>query len=222
MSRKLWRTRVNDTASASLFFRNEFPGHPTLIDKLSVQRDGTLVAIISDTDKAFFYLEAYLIDTSEVPLRARVLTQNRFNDVWDIDISRNGDIVFTNLPIGIGNPPPKRGIYFIPKRELNKVNKALPKITLLKETDALSVEWSPDGKSIAYDIHGGLGVFTLDIANRRVSKVSDFGMHPAFSPDGKKLAFAYPVPFERAIREIRVISLNPPRHLLTLKDLRNS
>ena len=127
-------------------------------------------------------------------------------------------MVFTNLPIDIGDPPPKHGIYFIPKRELNN---ASPKITLLKETDALNVEWAPDGKSIAYDGHGGLGVFTMDIATRRISKVSDFGKFPAFSPDGKKLAFAYLGLFERQAREIRVISLNPPRHLLTLKDLRN-
>ena len=213
---ELWITRINNTENAQPFLKienDDFHG----IRHLSVQRNGPLIAIsVDDWGIGPFDHEGYLIDTTEVPAIPRKLTHNRFDDVYDIDISQNGDIVFVNSLIGDVDPPPKKGIYFIPHRE---VKKASPKITLLKEVNATNVVWSPDGTQIAYDT--AEGVFVFNIRTEKTIHISKVGSMPIFSPDGKKLAFSSDRlhNFVEIADEIRIVSLHNLRIWHTIKGL---
>ena len=142
---------------------------------------------------------------------ARDLTQHRFDGIQDLDISENGDVIFTNYHTD-GAPPPKRGIYLIPNREIEK---EVPKARLLKEAEAVRAVWAPGEKMIAYDVDGGRGIYTLDVGLRKVSQISDFGRFPAFSPDGKKLAFTGPLFVEP--QNIYVVSLDNPADQKTIE-----
>ena len=215
-SDELWITRINNTDNARPLLMTEFDDRNAIMH-LSVQRNGPLIAIsVHDVGIDPFEHEGYLIDTTEVPAEPRKLTHNRFEDVYDIDISPNGDIVFVNSLVHERDPPPKRGIYFIPYRELKK---ASPKITLLKEVDATNVVWSPDGKQIAYDT--AEGVFVFNIKTEKTIHISRVGSMPVFSPDGKKLAFSSVRlhSFVEIADEIRIISLQPLRTWRTIKEL---
>ena len=77
-----------------------------------------------------------------------------------------------------------RGIYLIPNREIKN---ALPNAQLLKPVDAYYVDWSPNGKEIAYNTDKG--IFLFDILTNKVSQIIKDGYYPVFSPDGKQLAF---------------------------------
>lgn len=50
-----------------------------------------------------------------------------------------------------------------------------------------SVEWAADGKSVLYS---GFGIFRLDLETGRNTKLAQFGMQEALSPDGTTIAFA--------------------------------
>lgn len=215
-SNDLWITSINNTENTRPLLKIEngdFHG----IKHLSVQRNGPLIAISVDDVGIFpFEHEGYLIDTTEVPAKPRKLTHNRVDDVYDIDISQNGDIVFVNSLIHDGDLQPKKGIYFIPYRELKK---ASPKITLLKEVHATNVAWSPDGEQIAYDT--AEGVFVFNIRTEKTIHISKVGSMPVFSPDGKKLAFSSDRlhDFVQIADEIRIISLHNLRTWRTIKEL---
>ena len=211
----LWITHINDTENARLFFEED----PVLngIWTLSVQRDGPLIVIVADQKgNSPFEHEAYLVDTTEFPAKARKLTHHRFDDVPYVSISPNGDIVFINVLIDDGDPPPRFGIYFISHRELNN---ASPKIILLKEVIARDVIWSPDNEHIAYTT--AEGVFVFNIKTEKTLHVSQVGGTPVFSPDGKKLAFSSRGWgfANRVAREIRIVSFPALRPLRTIKGL---
>lgn len=213
---ELWITRINNTNNARPLFKIEKDDRSE-IRHLSVQRNGPLIVIsVHDVGIDPFEHEGYLIDTTEVPAKARKLTHNRFEDVYNIEISQNGDIVFVNSLIHERDPPPKKGIYFISHRELNK---AVPKITLLKEVNATNIAWSPDGKQIAYDT--AEGVFVFDIKTEKTIHISKVGSMPVFSPDGKKLAFSSVRlhSFVKIADEIRIISLHTLRTWRTIREL---
>ena len=213
---ELWITRINNTDNPRLLLKVE-DDEFSEINHLSVQRNGSLIAVsVSDRGISPFEHEGYLIDTTEVPAKPRKLTHNRVEDVYDIDISPNGDIVFVNSLIHERDPLPKKGIYFIPHRELKKVS---PKITLLKEVNATNVAWAPDGKQIAYDTTEG--VFVFDIKTEKTIHISKVGSIPVFSPDGKKLAFSSVrlQSFVKIADEIRIISLHNLRTWRTIKEL---
>ena len=212
---ELWITHINNTDSTRLFFRRE-PWHGSIWG-LSVQQKGPFITIIGGSNIPPFDEDLYLINTNEVPLTDRNLTQNRFGEVLDIDISQSGDIIFTNDLFG-NVPQVKEGIYLIPHHELKK---ASPKIRLLIEVNAINVDWSPNGKQIAYDT--STGIFIFNIKTRQSLQVSNIGRNPAFSPDGNKLAFSTRGWRERVARKIRVISLNPLHtlHTLRLKEHRD-
>ena len=168
-----------------------------------MQKNGHLIALIANVDdsKPLLNSAVYIINTNDIPLKMHRLTSDKFNYFLDIDISQDGDIVFTIPPLFKEAQPETKGIYLIPHQELKK---ASPKIRLVKETDARRVDWSSNGKQIAYDTADGIYLFNLE--TEKSLKVPGGGRYPAFSPDGTKLAFAHNAFGEDEPREIRVTS----------------
>lgn len=215
-SDELWIRHINNTENARVFLPEKESVLKDIWD-LSVQRDGSLIVVIADETGNFpFSQEAYLIDTTESPKIVRKLTHHRVDDVFDIDISPHGDIVFTNSLVDDGDAPPKYGIYLISHHELKK---ASPKITLLKEINADNVTWASDNEHIAYTSVDG--VFVFNIKSEKTLHVSKVGSTPVFSPDGKKLAFSLKGwGFDnRVASELRVVSFPTLRPLRTIKGL---
>src|SRR3954467_209805 len=75
-------------------------------------------------------------------------------------------------------------------------NKGLPLITersltfTTSEATWLSLDLSPDGKTIVFELLGDL--YTLPIAGGQATRITSgqgYDMQPAFSPDGKKRGF---------------------------------
>ena len=198
---ELWITNLENTILPRMLFK-----HTSAIYEIAAQKNGPLVVMVSGKSvvPGFTFFEVFLINRRHPDKKARDLTQHRFDEILDLDISENGDVIFTNYHTD-GAPPPKRGIYLIPNREIEK---EVPKATLLKEVEAVRAVWAPGGEMIAYDIDGGHGIYTLDVDTRKVSQISDFGRFPAFSPNGKKLAFTGRLFVEP--HNIHVISLDNP------------
>lgn len=188
---ELWMADIWDTLNARQIFK-----HTHGIWEFAVEKDGPYVVFIAGHDGEVEN-DVYLIDRNQSDEKARNLTQKQFEEVWDLDISINGDIIFTNVPTG-ENPLAKTGLFLIPNSEIKK---QVPKIKLLKEIEARELVWAPDGDQIAYSTSDG--IFTLNIATRRITRISKSGWSPVFSPDGKKLAFV-------ALQTIHVISIGIP------------
>lgn len=202
---ELWISDVGDTRNARRMFK-----HTQDIYELAVQRDGPYILIAADPDNGFFAADAYLIDRNQVHAKAHNLTQDRFDFVWNIDISHAGDVVFTNTPTG-REPAPPYGIYLIPRDALKN---DLPKAELLFEREASNVTWAPDGVHIAYEVLGG-GIYIYNVLTRGGSfGVSNHGRFPAFSSEGNRLAFVHT--FLADATAINIISLEPRRRLKTI------
>ena len=201
---ELWQTDTWDTRNAHRIFK-----HTQGIDKLAVQKDGPYLLIISVTTGKKPGFDAYLIDRSRQRAKARNLTWQRYDSIWDIDISHNGDVVFVNTPTG-REPAPLYGIYLIRREELaNEFPKAM---LLVKRDDVIHARWAPDGVHIAYDIMGG-GIYLYNTIRRGPSKgITKEGYFPAFSPDGNNLALVHKLLAEGVA--ISTISLEPPRRRL--------
>ena len=205
---ELWITNLENTIIPRMLFK-----YTSAIYEIAAQENGPLVVMVSGKSvvPGFTFFEVFLVNRRHPDKEARDLTQHRFDGIQDLDISENGDIIFTNYHTD-GAPPPKRGIYLIPNREIEK---EVPKARLLKEVGAIQAVWAPGGKMIAYDIEGGHGIYTLDVGTRKASQISDFGRFPAFSPDGKKLAFTGRLFVEP--QNIHVISLDNPEDQKTIE-----
>ena len=204
---ELWITNLENTIIPRMLFK-----YTSAIYEIAAQENGPLVVMVSGKSvvPGFTFFEVFLVNRRHPDKEARDLTQHRFDEIQDLDISENGDIIFTNYHTD-GAPPPKRGIYLIPNREIEK---EVPKARLLKEVDAIHAVWAPGGKTIAYDIDGDHGIYTLDVGTRKASQISDFGRFPAFSPDGKKLAFTGRIFVEP--QNIYVVSLDNPEDQKTI------
>ncbi len=149
---------------------------------LAVQTNGNLVVTMALHNQLMFGNDIYVFDKEADFPKVRDLTRQQFSLIWGLDISQNGDIVFTHERTG---PAPATGIYLIPKHELKKLR---PKVYLLKEGEAYTVEWSSSGKHIVYSTSDGVCI--LNILTQEVLQISRDGGCPAFSPDGRYLAFA--------------------------------
>ena len=210
---ELWITNLEDTITPRMLFK-----YTSAIYEIAAQENGPLVGMVAGHSvvPGFTFFEVFFVNRRHPDKQARNLTQHRFDEILDLDISENGDTIFTNYHTD-GAPPPKRGIYLIPNREIEK---EVPKARLLKETEAVRAVWAPGGKMIAYDVDGDHGIYTLDVGTRKVSQISNFGRFPAFSPDGKKLAFVG-TPFVEP-QDIHVVSLDNPEDQKTIEPAMRS
>lgn len=231
---ELWITDVADTDNARLLFKQE-----NNIRGFSVQKNGTYIATLTEYDQPTLTFDIYLINTKNIQESEQLLTYQRFNEILDVGISQQGDVIFTNYLLARNldgnlntNPPPMSGIYLFPKYEIDNPTTSiftaiefttlLPPInvppireTLIKEVEAHRVVLSPDKDHIAYDT--AEGVFLLKTKTGEVIRVSRDGSMPAFSPDGKKLAFAYR--FFGPAHEISIFSVSNLRPLRIIRNL---
>lgn len=198
---EIWITDINDTRNARLLFK-----HKNTIRRLSVQENSRYIATVVANEDDANKDEIYIVDISREDAFI-VQIQEKFKYFYRIDISQNGDIIFTI------DPRPgfrgQEGVYLIRRAEIRKQN---PKILLLKEVLGIeNVVWAPNGKQIAYDAIRG--VFILDVGTRNETLISRAGRLPVFSPDGKKLAFL------NSNGELDIISLDTLQLLSTIKDI---
>ena len=201
---ELWTSDVNDLSNARPIFKfNE----EHIIRHLSVQKNGPFIAVAGDQDAKTINDDVFLVNTNRLDAGARNLTDEQFQIIWDIAISRNGDIAFAN-----GVRTHERGLFFIPK---NGMHKPAPKVTQLKDVGILNVDWAPNGDQLVYA--GTFGdVFLINIATGEEFRVSRGGKYPTISPYGKKIAIVYKG--RNFTKEIRVISLETLRPMKIIKD----
>lgn len=192
---ELWITDITDIKNGRMFFQ-----HTTAISNLDIEVDGHYIIFTARRPETSI-IDIYLIDGRKPKEKARNLTQGRFALIGDIDISKNGDIVFTNRrPSRPPNPP--KGIHLIKNDELNAAKPNF--MTLIDEIYVSSLVWSPNREQIAY--HTDDDIFTLDIATQETILILREARYPAYSPDGNKLAFINRSLFDP--QDIRIISLN--------------
>ncbi len=202
---ELWMTDIRDTLKSNRIYK-----HNETIWDFAVQKDGPYVVFIAGHAGEIFEYDVYLIDRNQSDEKARNLTQKQFEEVWDLDISINGDIVFTNVPTGV-NPNPKTGIFLIPNSEIKKETPSIRRITAIEAHD---IVWSPAGDQFAFSTLEG--IFIRDINTPRVTHVSNVGFYPTFSPDGKKIAF-----LSKGIH-IRSLSKQPNQNFIKLEHKRGA
>jgi len=181
---EIWISNAEGTTARKLFSQNF-----GRIDKIEVQEDGNYVLVVADKVvfengkfKFFSGRELYLLDRQHPGRKAKNLTLGRITDFVDADISKNGDVVFIRRP----------GIRLIRNEELTKPE---PKIELLFDammewdSNLFDIEWSPDGKHIAFTTHNGL--YLLDVATKDVFQITERDVNnPVFSPNGKQIAYS--------------------------------
>jgi Tol biopolymer transport system component/tRNA A-37 threonylcarbamoyl transferase component Bud32 len=72
--------------------------------------------------------------------------------------------------------------------------------------------FSPDGEMIAFrSERGGGGIFTMGATGENLKRLTDFGFHPAWSPDGKEIVCAtdtFKTPSDRTILPSRLFVVN--------------
>lgn len=168
------------------------------IEGLSVQKDGDLIATLMSDQP--FKTDVFVIKKGE--RKGRNLTNSKYEIINDLSVSVKGDIVFTNI---FDAPQEIIGIYLISNSESKKEP---PIIKMIKKVDAFSVDFSPDGKLVAYDNRDG--IFTVDIRTGRINKIMETGYRPHFAPNTKKLAYVDMVGW--IATHINIISLNNPNH----------
>lgn len=203
---ELWMTHVEDPRTAHKIFSDPVEA----IGKFSVQKGGSLLVFISFRG---IVADIHLFDRTQPRRKTRNLTKGLFDGISDVAISKNGDVAFTTALL---DPPEARGIYLIPHRELQR---NLPAATLLKHVSASNVEWSPNGREIAYATVSE--VFLLNPFTGKNLRVSRTGTVPALSPNGQKIAVAHafwPAPRENHLSILSLASLQPVVHI-KVKDI---
>lgn len=193
---ELWITDFTNTQHTRLIYKHSEP-----IYKLAAQKNGPYITFVTDIpglDLGDVGYDIFLYDSEKPKEKARNLTQKLFDGSWDVDISNKGNIIFTTIQLHRNGDPP--GLYLIPNSELHKKE---PVIEMLLEDDVNSIVWSPKGDQIMF--HNIDGIFSMDLATRRVSLVQREARYPTFSPDGTKLAFINRPLFDP--QDIRIVSL---------------
>ena len=204
---ELWITHIENTKNARLLYKhNEKDNHnkqEAIHTNYAVQKDGPLIAFCEWSSAS----DIHLINRNQLRKGARNLTKNRFNSIRNVDISANGDILFTNSRL---NPFPEviQGLYLMPNDEVKKVK---PQATLLKKGLISFFRWSPNSEQFIYLDRTGTGYYLYNLRTGEDSliikdKERSPLLYPAFSPDGKKLAFIYQPKIELGV-ELDVISL---------------
>ena len=200
---EIWITNVQNTRQARKIYTHHFA-----IYTVAAQPDGDFIVFVSEAPVDFFAYDAYIIDRRRPQNDARDLTKLRFDEIVSVDISINGDVVFTNSPTGL-HEGIKYGVYLIRSQE---VKKPKPKAELLVERESLYARWSPDGRFIAFE---HMNKILIHDVKAGVTNHIDFGYAPVFAPDGNRLAFYHRVVGTKFA--ITVISRLPrPRLLNTI------
>ena len=181
-SSEIWISNVEGTTARKLF-RQTFGD----IDKIEVQENGEYVLVVADKaidigDNIRVFLgsyDIYLLDRKNPIRKAKNLTLGRFPNLLDADISTNGDVIFVERP----------GLMLIRNDELAKPE---PEPELLLDIGAweiYDIEWSPDGKHIAFSTLEAL--FLFDVATKDIFRITGRAdSPPVFSPNGKQIAFS--------------------------------
>lgn len=149
-------------------------------------------------------MDAYLFDTQQPHKGRKDLTLGRFDRIVDADISKNGEVVFTNI---INEQFPD-GIYLISSHEIHQ---PLPKAEKLFSGSARYVDWAPNGEEIVFS--NPEGIFLLNVFTKQVSQVIPYGSRPVFSPNGTQLAFLTNTPTpdgQGHFHKIAVVSFPTP------------
>lgn len=197
---ELWITHIEDPRNARLLYKHN---EGERINNYAIQKDGPNIVISAGPGIS----DLFLINRNRLRAGARNLTQKRFNRTTTrVDISINGDILFTNAPTA-PFPEVVIGLYLIPN---NEVRKAKPEATLLLEEDKVGlidfIRWSPNGYQFLYQARNGLFLYNLHTREDSLITKDNSYLVPTFSPDGKKLAFIYQPKIEPGV-ELDVISL---------------
>ena len=181
-SSEIWISNVEGTTARKLF-RQTFGD----IDKIEVQGNGEYVLVVADKAivvgdglRAFLgNYDIYLLDRKNPIRKAKNLTLGRFPKLIDADISRNGDVIFVERP----------GLMLIRNDELAKPE---PEPELLLDIGAweiYDIEWSPDGKHIAFSTVEAL--FLFNVSTKDIFRITGRAdSPPVFSPNGKQIAFS--------------------------------
>jgi hypothetical protein len=206
---ELWITHIENAKNPRLLYKHN---EKEFIYSFAIQKDSPIIAISA----GLIASNIFLIDRNRLRAGARNLTENRFNTTKRVDISPNGDILFTNTH---ANPFPEviTGLYFMPNDEVKKVK---PQATLLKEGSIVFFRWSPDSEQFIYLDRFGKGLFLYNLLTGEDTLIANEKMYPVFSPDGKKLAFIYQPKLELGV-ELDVISLETLHPQLFPNDLEN-
>ena len=179
---EIWISNVEGTTARKLF-RQTFGD----IDKIEVQENGEYVLVVADKaidigDNIRVFLgsyDIYLLDRKNPIRKAKNLTLGRFPGLIDADISTNGDVIFVERP----------GLMLIRNDELAKPE---PEPELLLDIGAweiYDIEWSPDGKHIAFSTLEAL--FLFDVSTKDIFRITGRAdSPPVFSPNGKQIAFS--------------------------------
>ena len=90
---ELWITNLEDTIIPRMLFK-----HTRAIYEIATQENGPLVVMVSGKSvvPGFTFFEVFLVNRRHPNKQARDLTQHRFDGIQDLDISEDGDIIFTN------------------------------------------------------------------------------------------------------------------------------
>ena len=179
---ELWIGNVNDGRSAQPLFRL-----PHDITAFSIQKDGRYIVavvkiIVNDEFDSFH--DVYLLDRKNPNAEPKRLTQGEYSELYDADVSPDGDVVFTNHSFVILKQPLERGLYLIPNQEIQKKE---PITELLLKENPYQVDCAPNGKQIAYSTD--FGIFFFNTTTKKTSHIIIDGEFPVFSPNSKQLAF---------------------------------
>ena len=166
---EIWISNVDGTNARQLFDQTFEEVH-----KLSVQAGGKYILAVAEAP--IWIPDIYLFHLRKPKATRKNLTKGRFYWITDADISKNGDVVFGY----------EDGLYLIKNRELVKREPAIEKLLNREWVDA--VEWAPNGHQIVFSHDNNL--FLLDVITKEVFQIAEEADEPAFSPNGKQIAFS--------------------------------